>query len=157
MSNEGWIKVERKNKNKNTRKPKTQVQRGSHNGSQGGTLAHQDWTPRVLSNRSKRQNDGKPRRRSPSSQATMTSTGRPAWKLEQNAEDGVFHHNKPTKKLKTRIQQARAAKKWSQKDLAQHANVQQHIVQAYENGTAVIKPKELRALSQALGCSLSNK
>lgn len=76
-------------------------------------------------------------------------------KLEKKADEGDLQHNKPTKILQAQIQQARVEKGWSQKDLANKANVQIQVVQSYENGTAVINKAELQEMSKALNVHLS--
>eukprot|EP01108_Squamamoeba_japonica_P004388 TRINITY_DN346_c0_g1_i1.p2 TRINITY_DN346_c0_g1~~TRINITY_DN346_c0_g1_i1.p2 ORF type:complete len:143 (-),score=43.32 TRINITY_DN346_c0_g1_i1:33-461(-) len=59
--------------------------------------------------------------------------------------------------LRIRIQQARAAKGMTQKELATKINLKATIVQSYENGKAVPSNDVLNKMERALGCKLRGK
>ena len=56
--------------------------------------------------------------------------------------------------IRQNIQQARLAKKWSQKQLAQAINEQATQINKYESGKAVPDGKVLQKISRALGVKL---
>ena len=57
----------------------------------------------------------------------------------------------------TKIQQARLAKKWTQKDVAAKMNMDSKIYQKYENGTAERNGNTLNKLGKILGVKLTGK
>merc|ERR1711998_124729 len=59
--------------------------------------------------------------------------------------------------LRTRIQQARNAKSWTQAQLAKAVNVTKQLVNDYESGKAIPDGAVLGKLSRALGVSLKEK
>lgn len=56
--------------------------------------------------------------------------------------------------FKVALQQARTAKGWTQKDLAQRINEKQSVVNEYETGRVVPNPQVISKLQRALGVSL---
>lgn len=84
-----------------------------------------------------------------------TTTGQSAAKLENETED--FHHKKVSSALKTRIIQARTAKKMTQAQLAQAMNEKPQVIQEYESGKAIPNPQILSKMSRILGVKLSAK
>lgn len=60
-----------------------------------------------------------------------------AKKIEEDQD--TFVVERVPQNLKMAIQQARAAKKWTQKEFAQKISVQASVVNSYENGTAIPK------------------
>ena len=73
-------------------------------------------------------------------------------KLEDSTEE--FKHATVDKSLSRAIQQARLAKKMTQKDLATAINERPQIIQQYEAGTAIPNPQLLNKLDRALGIHL---
>eukprot|EP00879_Flechtneria_rotunda_P000544 GHRR01000650.1.p1 GENE.GHRR01000650.1~~GHRR01000650.1.p1 ORF type:complete len:144 (+),score=37.19 GHRR01000650.1:189-620(+) len=81
-----------------------------------------------------------------------TSSGKAAFKLEQETED--FHHERVSTELKKQIVQARTAKKLTQAQLGQLINEKPQIIQDYESGKAIPNPQVLSKLSRVLGVTL---
>jgi putative transcription factor len=52
------------------------------------------------------------------------------------------------------VKKARAAKEWSQKDLAKHVNAKISIIHEIENGTAQYNPDIINTIERALGTQL---
>jgi ribosome-binding protein aMBF1 (putative translation factor) len=108
----------------------------------------QDWTPIILKGAS---NSQPPKthtvKRAPE---TSTASGIPAWKIEQQAEEGILKPKTVPLDIKLKIQQGRQAKKWTQKELAQRTNLPVNLIQSYENGTAIPNGKELSLINRAL-------
>ncbi len=77
--------------------------------------------------------------------------------IERNAEEGNFKMDTVNHNLRMDIQKARQRKQLTQKDLADLSNLPLGTIRAYEKGTAVPNPNELRAMSKVLGVTLSNK
>ena len=61
---------------------------------------------------------------------------------------------KTNKELKIAIQQARIAKKWSQKELATQLNTTIQIISQYENGKAIPNNAFISKLEKKLGVKL---
>lgn len=78
-------------------------------------------------------------------------------KIEKNAEEGNFKIDTVNHNLRMEIQKARQQKQLSQKDLAESSNLPIATIRAYENGTAIPNPNELRIMGKVLGVTLSNK
>ena len=68
--------------------------------------------------------------------------------------DDIVAPPKTNKELKLAIQQARIAKKWSQKELATNMNTTAQIISQYENGKAVPNNAFLSKLEKKLGVKL---
>jgi putative transcription factor len=62
-----------------------------------------------------------------------------------------------THSLQLQLQQARAAKGWTQKQLAQACSIPDTTVRDYENGRAIPNPQDIVKMSRALGVTLRNK
>ena len=75
-----------------------------------------------------------------------------AAKLEQ--DDGVYKVATVTHEFKTALQQARMAKKMTQKQLADAINEKQSVVNDYESGKAVPNGAVIQKLNKALGAKL---
>ena len=73
-------------------------------------------------------------------------------RLEESNEE--FKHNTVDRSLSQAIQQARLAKKLTQKDLATAINEKPQIIQQYESGQAIPNPQILLKLDRALGIHL---
>lgn len=77
--------------------------------------------------------------------------------IEKNAEEGNFKVDTVNHNLRMDIQRARQRKNLTQKDLADLSNLPLGTIRAYEKGTAIPNPNQLRAMSKVLGVTLSNK
>ncbi len=80
---------------------------------------------------------------------------RHAQKLEQETEN--FEHQKVSHNLAQAIQQARASKGLTRKELAQHLNVKVGVIADYETGKAIPNNVLLQKLSRAVGVILKKK
>ena len=74
-----------------------------------------------------------------------------ARKLEETDE---LKHNKVDKSLSKAIQQARMAKKMTQKDLATAINEKPQVIGEYENGKAIPNGQIIVKIERKLGCKL---
>lgn len=74
-----------------------------------------------------------------------------ARKLEETDE---LKHNKVNKSLSKAIQQARMAKKMTQKDLATAINEKPQVIGEYENGKAIPNGQIISKIERKLGCRL---
>lgn len=61
---------------------------------------------------------------------------------------------KPTLSFSRALQQARAAKKMSQKDLAQRLNVKPTLINELESGKGIAPPQLVQKINRVLGCTL---
>jgi len=87
------------------------------------------------------------------SEAKVKHTGKAgAWKIEEESEN--FRHNEITSDFKMALMQARTAKGWKQKDLAQQVQQPPAVIQSYENGTAIPDGQVINRLNRALGITL---
>ena len=77
-----------------------------------------------------------------------------AKKIEQIDEEEGYVPPKVTSSLQMQIQQARQAKKWTQKQLANACSLPESTVKSYENGSCVPKQVEINKMSRALGLQL---
>jgi len=85
------------------------------------------------------------------SNASAFSAGMNARKIEESDE---LKHNKVDKNLSKAIQQARMAKKMTQKQLATKINEKTQVVGEYENGKAIPNGQIIVKIERALGCKL---
>mmetsp|Transcript_19739 Transcript_19739/g.24900 ORF Transcript_19739/g.24900 Transcript_19739/m.24900 type:complete len:116 (-) Transcript_19739:338-685(-) len=74
-----------------------------------------------------------------------------ARKLEETEE---LKHKTVNKSLSKAIQQARMAKKMSQKDLATAINEKPQVIAEYENGKAIPNGQIIVKIERKLGCKL---
>jgi putative transcription factor len=128
----------------------------------------QDWNPVVFSKRG-RGGKGKTGERAATQarqhgQAVQTTkkfeagsnkqrrVGTSLRKLDEETED--FRHAQVSLSMGKRIQQARLAKKWTQKDLAQRINEKSTVINDYENGRAIPNNQIISKIERALGCQL---
>lgn len=78
-------------------------------------------------------------------------------KFDKNDQDD-FKHKKSSPRVGKILQQARIAKKLSQKDLAQQLNVKASVLVEYETGKAIIKDNRfLNKCQRVLGVYLQGK
>ena len=131
-------------------------------------FAHQDWTPVVLHkkplraqdlqsphvlNQALRQGGQVDTVNKDHSKRAKSVLPVPINKLEDNERED-FHHKTLPSETKVAIAKARAAKKWSQDDLARQINEPVRTIKDYENGKAIPHPQVLNKMSRALGVKL---
>jgi ribosome-binding protein aMBF1 (putative translation factor) len=78
----------------------------------------------------------------------------PAKKIEEKIENEEYIVPKISHSMQIQIQQARHAKNWTQKQLAQACNIQMSIVRDYENGTVKPNRQDILKMNKALGVVL---
>lgn len=121
-------------------------------------FAHQDWNPVVLKKSQKQlqeMNKGKVPTKiinNKNYQANSSSTQLSKKVLDENNDN--FKIETVSRNLSVQIQQARTAKKISQKDLANQLNTQVSVIQSYENGKATPDGVFLSKMSKILGVKL---
>ncbi|EGT53362.1 hypothetical protein CAEBREN_25422 [Caenorhabditis brenneri] len=76
-------------------------------------------------------------------------------RLDEETEE--LHHEKVALSLGKVMQQARATKGWTQKDLSTHINEKPQVVGEYESGKAVPNQQILAKMERALGVKLRGK
>jgi putative transcription factor len=76
-------------------------------------------------------------------------------KLENSSDE--FKHETVNRNLSQAIQQARLARKLTQKQLATAINEKAQVIQQYESGQAIPNPQVLLKLDRALGVHLPRK
>lgn len=115
----------------------------------------QDWTPVVLGKKKKQQ----PKKGELGAESFRNASGGTNKQHASNASKKVEEDELPkVKKLDNdfgkRLQQARCAKKMTQKDLAQKINEKQKVVQDYETGKAIPNHTVINKMERALGARL---
>ena len=120
----------------------------------------QDWEPLVLrKNKIKSKQDKQEAIRKGNSEVKEKNTGKgksdKMRKLEEETE--TFKVETVNKSISKAIMEARTKLKMNQKDLATKVNVQQQIIQQYENGKAKPDIAVLRKLERVLKCKLTGK
>jgi putative transcription factor len=121
-------------------------------------FSHQDWNPVVLKKTQKQlkeMNKGtlpKEIVTNKNYKANSSSTHLSKKLLDEENDD--FKIETVSRSLSFQIQQARTAKKISQKDLANQMNTQLSIIQSYENGKATPDGAFLAKMSRVLGVKL---
>ena len=101
-------------------------------------LDHQDWKQIVIGKKSK----------SPKKKKNNENTK--LLKLEKKAENDELKHDKITKELRTKIQQGRASKGLTQKQLANNVNLPLQKIQEIENGKAIYNHKDINKIKRYL-------
>ncbi|KJE93534.1 hypothetical protein CAOG_04307 [Capsaspora owczarzaki ATCC 30864] len=76
-------------------------------------------------------------------------------RLDRETEE--LHHSTVGMEVGRLIQQGRAAKEWTRKDLAVRVNEKQEVVAEYENGTAIPNQQVLAKIERAVGIKLRGK
>merc|ERR1719486_255770 len=84
--------------------------------------------------------------------ASNQGAGQAAKKLDENTE--TFRHETVSLEFKTALQQARLAKKMTQKALATAINEKDSVVNEYESGKAIPNGQIINKLNRALGVRL---
>jgi putative transcription factor len=105
-------------------------------------MNHQDWKPVVLRKAPEHKSKG------PSRPRYVESTGVNKKKLD---EDEDYRPPTVTSAMGRQIQQARMAKKLTQKQLAQQCNLQAALIQQYEQGKGVYNRPNLNKIGRVLG------
>ena len=105
-------------------------------------LDHQDWKQIVIGKKSK-----SPKKKNKNSDNTKLL------KLEKKAENDELKHDKITKELRTKIQQGRASKGLTQKQLANNVNLPLQKIQEIENGKAIYNHKDINKIKRYLSLS----
>lgn len=121
-----------------------------------GDNSHQDWEPVVLRGRGKHVEAKKKRDGETETRAKFDGTKSSAMRKLDDATDSA----KPQRinpKIKETIIKARAAKKLTQKELAQKVQVQPNIIQQYESGKVKADVNVLRKMERILGVKLTGK
>lgn len=77
--------------------------------------------------------------------------------VEKKIDNDTFEIKKVSRDLQLQIQQARMAKKWDQKKLADECQLPVTTIRDYENGSIVPSSKDLVTIGKVLGIHLSNK
>mmetsp|Transcript_1182 Transcript_1182/g.1927 ORF Transcript_1182/g.1927 Transcript_1182/m.1927 type:complete len:144 (-) Transcript_1182:171-602(-) len=133
----------------------------------------QDWTPVVVTKSAKNRNSGKSQAQiiaqakrsgqvtterkfaSGENKSAHSAVGGNLAKLENETEE--FKHATVDRSLSQAIQQARLARKMTQKQLATAINEKPQIIQQYESGQAIPNPQIISKLERALGARLPRK
>ena len=102
-------------------------------------MEHQDWKPIVFKKTEKHKH--------------IDKKSKSVTKLEDEENDD-FSHKKVTLELKIAIQQARNARKMTQKQLATQMNLPVSIIMNYENGKAIPNNRFIANLERVLGAKL---
>ena len=110
-------------------------------------MEHQDWKQVILKNP-----NAPTKKNSVEVKKNHVSTTTKAMRALDG--DEIVKPAKVGNELKIKIQQARLAKKMSQKQLAQSIGVSQQDIASYENGKAIPNNKFIVKLEKALGCRL---
>lgn len=153
---EDWTTVSHKKK----KSSKPQGLHSSNNQSEENRgYPHQNWDPVV---RRASHSNSKPNPRTSQIESiakynagknTQTKSVNQA-KLERQIDNDEYEQPKVSTNLKIQLQQARVAKKWTQKDLAKACNFPLNKVIAYENGSAIPIPSEIVEMGKQLGVHL---
>ena len=109
--------------------------------SEENVFKHQDWNEVVLRKPIEVKNNN----------PSLNQKTKSQYLLESN---DIIAPPKTNKELKLAIQQARIAKKWSQKELATQLNTTIQIISQYENGKAIPNNAFISKLEKKLGVKL---
>ena len=104
-------------------------------------LDHQDWKQVVV---------GKKKSKSKSPKKKKNPENRKLLKLEKKADNDELKHDKITKELRTKIQQGRASKGLTQKQLANNVNLPLQKITEIENGKAIYNHKDINKIKRYL-------
>ena len=106
-------------------------------------LDHQDWKQVVIGQK-------KSKTKSPKTKREKNPENRKLLKLEKKAENDELKHDKVTKELRTKIQQGRASKGLTQKQLANNVNLPLQKITESENGKAIYNHKDINRIKRYL-------
>lgn len=121
---------------------------------------HQEWTPVVLKSKHSAQikqqkNNVEKTNQLKNNAGKNNQTEKVnSASIERKLESGELTIQKTSRELQLQIQQARAQKGITQKQLATLSNLPENVIKEYENGKAVPKPNELMKMSKVLGVTL---
>lgn len=119
-------------------------------------MSHQDWEPVIIRGKGKHVQEKKKREGETETRAKFDGTHSSAMRKLDDANEG----QKPQRinpAIRTKLIQARTAKKMTQKDLAMKAQVTPSLVQQYEAGKVKADVNVLRKMERALGTKLTGK
>ena len=112
---------------------------------------HQDWKPVTIVNK-KKQDEKQKAERGPVPIGHNTTSGKKV------IEDGDVHKTVLVgKEIGQKILQARTAKGWKQKDVAQKLNMNPSDYQKIENGSAIRNNQQLSKIGRVLAIKLTGK
>ena len=107
-------------------------------------LDHQDWKEIVIGKKSK----------SPKiTEKNKNPENTKLLKIEKKADNDELKHDKITKELRTKIQQGRASKGLTQKQLANNVNLPLQKITEIENGKAIYNHKDINKIKRYLSLS----
>lgn len=109
-------------------------------------MDHQDWKPVIL--KKPRSQLPKPKKNGKVQPRRPDSDGVNKRKLEQ---DETYRPPSITPTIARQIQTTRVEKTWSQKELAQRANLDLSVVKEYEQGRGLYNRPNLDKIGRALG------
>lgn len=119
-------------------------------------MSHQDWEPVIIRGKGKHVQEKKKREGETETRAKFDGTHSSAMRKLDDANEG----QKPQRinpAIRTKLIQARTAKKMTQKDLAMKAQVTPSLVQQYEAGKVKADVNVLRKMERVLGTKLTGK
>lgn len=105
-------------------------------------LDHQDWKTLIVKKTKEKPDKNKPK---------ITKVGDPNVKMEKKIEEGKLEHKKITTELRVQIQQGRASKGLTQKQLANSVNLPQSIINEIESGKAIYNHVHINKIKRVLG------
>jgi putative transcription factor len=121
-------------------------------------MEHQDWEPVVWTKKKTKKDFVKEGKTSIVRKHDAGLNKKTKIVFKKSMEDGEYDVPETVSlDLKLQIQQARMAKKLSQKMLAQMISEHAGTIQSYENGTAIPNPAVLSKISKALGIHFAKK
>jgi putative transcription factor len=117
---------------------------------------HQDWDPVIIRGKGKHVEAKKKRQGETETRSKFDGTHSSAMRKLDDANE-VQKPQRINPAVRTKIVQARAAKKMTQKDLAMKAQITPALVQQYEAGKVKADVNILRKMERALGTKLTGK
>ena len=107
-------------------------------------MDHQDWKPVVIGQKKSKNKSPK------TTKKKKDPENRKLLKIEKKAENDELKHDKITKELRTKIQQGRASKGLTQKQLANNVNLPLQKITEIENGKAIYNHKDINRIKRYL-------
>ena len=107
-------------------------------------LDHQDWKQVVIGQKKSKTKSPK------TTKKKKNPENRKLLKIEKKAENDELKHDKITKELRTKIQQGRASKGLTQKQLANNVNLPLQKITEIENGKAIYNHKDINRIKRYL-------
>tara|TARA_B100000900_G_scaffold412520_1_gene434494 strand:+ start:4855 stop:5205 length:351 start_codon:yes stop_codon:yes gene_type:complete len=105
-------------------------------------LDHQDWKTLIVKKTKEKPDKNKPK---------IKKVIDPNVKMEKKIEEGKMEHKKITNELRVKIQQGRASKNLTQKQLANSVNLPQSVINEIESGKAIYNPAHINKIKRVLG------